>query len=375
MTLHDFIFTREKPAMYYRHIAFWVGQCIFWNIWATVFLHGDILGFVLFQLKHNQYFLLDISYTYTITYYLSPKFFLNKKRIFLYSSVFFLTVLAYVIFIFLLFWVDDLFSETKDKQLLMGWYFSMNFVTSGPPIVCAMFLVLKMFKTYYIKTQEKLVLSQENANAELQLLKAQIHPHFLFNTLNNIYSFSLNQSPQSGILVSKLAGMLGYMINECDEKLVSLHKELTLIEDYMGLEKVRYGNRLHMEVNIHGDFEDKKIAPLLMIPFIENCFKHGTSQMLGQPWVKLSIAVIDDRLLFNVNNSKPSLVHSNKLSNGIGLQNVKKRLQILYPDRHQLDVTVTENMFTVNLQILLGEETHSSGYKILQKNKTPEYAR
>jgi len=196
----------------------------------------------------------------------------------------------------------------------------------------------------------------------------------LFNTLNNIYSFSLSQSPQAGILITKLSGMLGYMINECDEQLVILEKDLKLIEDYMALEKVRYGKRLNMEVDIYGDFENKRIAPLLMIPFIENCFKHGTSQMLQHPWIKLSITIIDNRLFFRLSNGKPSLVHSNKKNKGIGLQNVRKRLHLLYPDKHQLDVNVTESMFTVNLQILL-EETVFSEYKILKPEKMTDYAR
>ena len=151
-------------------------------------------------------------------------------------------------------------------------------------------------------------LAKENANAELQLLKAQVHPHFLFNTLNNIYSFSLNQSPQAGTLVKKLSGMLGYMIHECEEKLVPLEKELKLIQDYMGLEKVRYGKRLDMQVEIHGDFENKFIAPLLMIPFVENSFKHGTSQMLQHPWIKLEITTVRNQLFFKLSNSKPSLI-------------------------------------------------------------------
>jgi len=374
MTLNDFIFTKEKPARYLRHIAFWVGQCIFWGFWATVFLHGAIWEYFLFQLRSRQFFLLDISYIYIIAYYLLPKFFLNKRKAFFYSSLLLLTVLTYVLFILLRFWANGLFSDTKGNHLLMAWYISMNFITSGPPIVCAMFLVLKMFKTYYIQMQEKLILTRENANAELQLLKAQVHPHFLFNTLNNIYSFSLSQSPQAGILITKLSGMLGYMINECDEQLVLLEKDLKLIEDYMALEKVRYGKRLNMEVDIYGDFENKRIAPLLMIPFIENCFKHGTSQMLQHPWIKLSITIIDNRLFFRLSNGKPSLVHSNKKNKGIGLQNVRKRLRLLYPDKHQLDVNVTESMFTVNLQILL-EETVFSEYKILKPEKMTDYAR
>jgi len=207
-------------------------------------------------------------------------------------------------------------------------------------------------------------LAKENANAELQLLKAQVHPHFLFNTLNNIYSFSLNQSPLAGALVKKLSGMLDYMIHECEEKFVPLEKELKLIQDYMGLEKVRYGKRLDMHVEIHGDFENKFIAPLLMIPFVENSFKHGTSQMLQHPWIRLEITTDASRLIFKLSNSKPSL-NSKKLNNGIGLINVQKRLQLLYPHHHQLNINSTDETFIVEMQIMLSEGS-------LKKSETVE---
>lgn len=374
MTLHDFIFTNEKPAKYYRHIVFWLGQFIFWGFWAAVFFYGPFWEFLNFQLRNKQYFILDISYTYVIAYYLYSKFLLGNQRVHFYISVFILTAVTYILFILHRFWIFDVTNQSRDEQLLMTWYISMNFIISGPPVVCAIFLTIKMLKKYYIKMQEKIVLTQENANAELQLLKAQVHPHFLFNTLNNIYSFALNQSPQAGILVTKLSGVLGYMIHECDEKLVPLEKELKLIEDYMGLEKVRYGNRLNMKVNIHGDFENKLIAPLLMIPFIENSFKHGTSQMLRHPWVRLQITSVGNQLFFNLSNSKPSLTAPGKLNKGIGLNNVKKRLQLLYPGKHQLDIYSTDDSFSVNMQILLENKLPAAENDLLQPEKIIAHA-
>ena len=243
----------------------------------------------------------------------------------------------------------------------------------NPPLICCLFLSLKTLKSWHLEQLKTEMLEKENASAEIQLLKAQVHPHFLFNTLNNIYSYSLNRSPQTGELVRKLSEMLGYMIHECDEKLVPLEKELNLIQDYMGLEKVRYGKRLNMQVEIHGDFENKFIAPLLMIPFVENSFKHGTSQMLQHPWIKLEITTVKDQLFFKLSNSKPSLFHANKQNKGIGLINVKKRLQLLYPGKHQLDVTETEDMFTVNMQILL-EENVVAENEIIEADKAFVYA-
>ena len=167
--------------------------------------------------------------------------------------------------------------------------------------------------------------------------------------------------------------MLAYMINECDEKLVPLNKELGLLEDYTGLEKVRYGKRLDMQVEIHGDFENKWIAPLLMIPFIENSFKHGTSQMLKRPWVKLEITTVNNQLFFKLSNSKPIIASSNGQNKGIGLQNVKKRLALLYPGKHQLDIYQTEETFTVNMQLLL-EEYQIDNDKLERAEKAIAYA-
>jgi len=243
----------------------------------------------------------------------------------------------------------------------------------NPPLICCLFLSIKTLKNWHLEQVKSNTLAKENASAELQLLKAQIHPHFLFNTLNNIYSFSLNQSPQATMLVGKLSGMLSYMINECDEKLVPLEKELNLVQDYMGLEKVRYGKRLDMQVEIHADFENKLIAPLLMIPFVENSFKHGTSQMLQHPWIKLEITTVGNQLFFKLSNSKPSLLNPKKENKGIGLLNVKKRLQLLYPGKHQLDISETEDMFTVNMQILIEDKVFAEN-KIVEANKALAYA-
>jgi len=136
---------------------------------------------------------------------------------------------------------------------------------------------------------------------------------------------------------------------------------------------VRYGKRLDMQVEIHGDFENKFIAPLLMIPFVENSFKHGTSQMLQHPWIKLEITTVGNQLFLKLSNSKPSLIHTSKQNKGIGLLNVKKRLQLLYPGKHQLDISSTEEMFIVNMQLLLEEYAFTENTTI-QKNKAFVYA-
>jgi len=320
----------------------------------------------------------NVFVSYLVAYYLVPKYF-NRQRYIAFAFSIMLLVVMLVANVLFRNYLDLNPRVRSAIGLSGGLAFFYNFrpgiirVFGNPPLICCLFLSIKILKNWHLGQVESETLAKENASAELQLLKAQIHPHFLFNTLNNIYSFSLNQSPQATTLVRKLSGMLGYMINECDEKLVSLEKELKLIQDYMGLEKVRYGKRLDMQVEIHGDFENKLIAPLLMIPFVENSFKHGTSQMLQHPWIKLEITTVNDQLFFRLSNSKPSLSHANKQNKGIGLTNVQKRLHLVYPGKHQLDISETDDRFTVNMQILL-EENIVTDAKTSNADKALAYA-
>ena len=332
--------------------------------------------FLLFRYAIMNAMIVNPFLTYSIAYFLIPKYF-NRKKYFFFSGGMLLVILLILFYYFIM----NLFNLNSAVRHAIGLSngllittFKPGFIRAfgNPPLIAGLFLSLKILKNWRLEQSKTETLAKENASAELQLLKAQIHPHFLFNTLNNIYSFSLYRSPQAGALVKKLSGMLGYMINDCNEKLVPLEKEISLIQDYMGLEKVRYGQRLTMDVEIHGDFENKLIAPLLMIPFIENSFKHGTSQMLRQPWIKLEIIIIGNQLFFKLSNSKPSLVHATKANKGIGLLNVKKRLQLLYPGRHQLDISSTEDLFTVSMQILL-EEYVAAENKIIEADSVLAY--
>jgi len=244
-----------------------------------------------------------------------------------------------------------------DKVFNIFWGDALNFLTMGPSCVCIIFLIVKMLKAHFLENEKKKIIVQENARAEFQLLKAQIQPHFLFNTLNNIYFFILNKSPNAKYLVKKLEVILQYMINECKEALVPLDKEIIIINDYIDIEKVRYGDNLDIQIEITGNYYNKIIAPLFLIPFVENSFKHGTSQVLRSPWIKLFIQVDEDILHLTLANSKPAEETINK-KKGIGLINVKKRLKLLYPENHYLQIESTEHTFTVNMQIPLEQRNN-----------------
>jgi len=228
--------------------------------------------------------------------------------------------------------------------------FSILQTINGPAFISFLFISFKFFKDSQQKERANFTLQKENAKAELQLLKAQIHPHFLFNTLNNIYSFTLDKSPQAKNIIKKLEDMLHYMIEECQQPLVPVNDELKVIEDYFELERIRYGNSLDIQLDITGNYANKVITPLLMIPFVENSFKHGTSKILKNPWIRLFIQTDKDLVYFSLTNSKPAN-ETIKGKNGIGITNVKKRLALLYPLKHLLVIESTKNTFTVNMQI------------------------
>ena len=362
MKLHEFIFTNKRPERYLRHLAFWIAQSIFWVFWASFFFYRT-WEWIYFGFLTHGFFILEIAYTYLVTYFLAPEYLDKKKysKFALYVSL--LTLITFFLFVAFQFIAKGVPESSRDDQLLYAWFSTMHFIIAGPPVICAMFLTVKMLKNYFIKMQEKATIVEESANAELQLLKAQIHPHFLFNTLNNIYSFNLDRSPLAAELVMKLSHTLKYMVNDCEAELVPLEKEIKMLQDYIGLEKVRYGQRLTMEVQITGDPANKLIAPLLLIPFVENSFKHGSSKMLEHPWIKMKISISENMLAFELSNSKPEHAADLNGKNGIGLTNVKKRLGLLYSNKHSLVISDNPTSFHVHLKLPLEEEEISEPHR------------
>jgi LytS/YehU family sensor histidine kinase len=211
---------------------------------------------------------------------------------------------------------------------------------------------IKLMKHWYVKEQRNLQLQKENAEVQLQLLKAQIHPHFLFNTLNNIYSHTQNTAPVASQLVMGLSDMLRFMLYECIQPQVPLSKELKMIQDYITLEQIRYDDQLDVHIDLPVNYDNLGIAPLLMLPLVENCFKHGTSHMLEQPWLSLQVTLEKSRMQLKLMNGKANEIAKNN-HKGIGILNVRKRLALLYPGKHELSITDEEEVFIVNLWLQL----------------------
>ena len=231
---------------------------------------------------------------------------------------------------------------------------------------------IKLMKYWYVKQARNLELQKENIASQLQLLKAQVHPHFLFNTLNNVYAHAQVGSSSAPTLIAGLSDMLRYMLYECDTPLVPLDKELKMVQDYVLLERVRYGNKLDVNIQVTGNTKDARIAPLLLLPFIENCFKHGASQMIEQPWVSLQITIEGDWMRMKLLNGKAPGVKVSP-EGGIGIANVVKRLEYMYPERHQLVINNEEEVFIVNLRIQLDRKVAGPDASVPMVEKVKEY--
>ncbi len=211
------------------------------------------------------------------------------------------------------------------------------------------------FLAYFIhsaKQNEQLkTLKEQQLISELTYLKAQLQPHFFFNTLNNIYALALKQSKETAPLVAKLAEMMRYILYKADEKLASLKDEIAFVRNYVEVEQIRYRVAIRINLEVQGVGEDSKISPLLLLPFIENAFKHGIQEEEKEGFVSIVICKTENELTLEVSNSIPA--NQVKADVGIGLINVQKRLSLIYPERHKLVIEKTKEMYHVSLTLNL----------------------
>jgi hypothetical protein len=191
---------------------------------------------------------------------------------------------------------------------------------------------------------------KEKLHAELSYLKAQINPHFLFNTLNSIYSLAIEKSDQTPSAVVKLSGMMRYVISDAGHELVPLQRELEYIRSYIELQQLRFGDTVPVAFNLHGEFANQRIAPLILISFVENAFKYGVNASEHSD-ISISISVANNQLEFTAFNKKVTVHQDN--SGGLGIENTRQRLQLVYPGRHTLEIKNTPEDFTVTLLLQL----------------------
>jgi len=203
------------------------------------------------------------------------------------------------------------------------------------------------------KEKEAFGFQNEKLETELKFLKSQVNPHFLFNALNNIYSLAVMQAPQTPESVMQLSEILRYMVYDSNEPSVSLNNEIKYIENFVDLHLLKNSKGMNVELNLDKSAPSLKVAPLLFIPFVENAFKHSKIENLKEGFIKIKLEVIEKAIIFSCSNSKPKEVFTKDGVGGVGLVNTKKRLSLLYPDRHNLTIKDTDEMYEVILKITL----------------------
>jgi len=218
-------------------------------------------------------------------------------------------------------------------------------------LVSSIMVVLHQF---FVQVNASRQLEIDKIKNELNFLKAQFQPHFLFNTLNNIYSLTFTNSQLAGKSILQLSGLLRYVLYESDGEKVDLQKEINHLKEYIELEKIRFAARMELSFNISGNTTDKKIIPILLIPFLENAFKHASNKLDEKIWVTIDLIIKENNLSFTVENSvfqngKTQVQHS---YSGIGLENVKRRLSLLYKN-YTLNHELRENYYHAFLMIPL----------------------
>jgi LytS/YehU family sensor histidine kinase len=220
----------------------------------------------------------------------------------------------------------------------MSYFFLPKLIIEGVNIylIVGLYSMFYFIKAWYEEQRLAHALKQEKAEAELNLLKSQIHPHFIFNTLNNIYSYAVQKNSKTPDLIHRLSSFLSYNIYESNSCSIPLTKELEYIKSYIELERIRYGDRLDISVNVYNSLEGFYISPLLLLPMVENCFKHGLKSMLDECWIRIDISIQEDWVMIKVENSIGSQSNGNGQNrNGIGLENIKRRLEIIYREDYE----------------------------------------
>jgi LytS/YehU family sensor histidine kinase len=336
------------------HLLFWI---VVWFFFSSFFSVGSKNENFIFWFS-SILSTIAIASSYVFAYYLIPDFLIAKKhkQFILYSfyaGVFIVcAVLMTVVFGFVFFYnleFQQMPALTKNSGVILVCVFLIIALTSA----------FKILKDTYKSLDEKKTLENKFLQTQLQLkeqelkfLKMQIHPHFLFNTLNTLYGFALRKSEKAPEMILKLSNLLDYILYQVDKPLVLLQDEINHIEDYVSLEKSRFQEGL--QITFHKDLMDDalEIAPMLLLPFVENAFKHGT-QIDGVVIVNMNLKVDENELNFSIENSAKNKANSKK---GIGLENIKKRLEMLYPKNFFLEIIQEKKLFKINLKIPLKNE-------------------
>ncbi len=347
------MFTRQlilkKIGQVLLHLLFWVGVLFFYTNFFEVekATYEDTLTFSLFLMP------ITIATTYVATYKLIPDYLVTKQywRFALYSG-YTLIISLYLLFVSIFF--SLIYISHFEYAVMNPLTKNVIFIMTAVYLIVIIMSAFKLLKlnlkqaTITNKLETKILDTQlKLKEQELNYLKMQIHPHFLFNTLNTMYGFALKKADQTPDMILKLSNLLDYLLYQSEKPFVLLSEEIAHIKDYIALEKMRFNDTLHVEFNIDAIDESITIAPMLLLPFVENSFKHGTI-IDGELKIDIQLTANSNSIDFSIQNSNSE---NNNLQQGIGLDNIKKRLELLYVNQYDLDITNQGAIFSVQLHL------------------------
>ena len=339
----------------------WIAQIIYWLVAAS-------LLFFIFSNRGYDHtirlvfvsFIITLSYivTYIVNNYLIPRYlFAGKLLIFIYLIVgVFITILWLILYSLILIVIYNAYNPNimvpqKDDIIIL---------VTGSYLIIVFATVIHFVKESYRKLIEKNDIIKQKQIAEiklndakLKLLQGQIHPHFLFNMLNNLYGLVKESADESRNVIVKLSDLLDYMLYKCDKSEVLLADEIQFIKNYIELERIRHDENFNVTINSADFIDDLKIAPLVLFPFVENAFKHGFHNPT-ESFVIIDFHIKDQQLNFNIENSISKVINDKYLKQegkGIGLKNSKERLELIYKDKYRLDIEEDVRRFSVKLVI------------------------
>ncbi len=326
------------------HVLYWIISLAF-----LVFF----LGYKTIGVSLTLWFILSMApivilTTYFFTEFLIPKY-LVKRKIIKFGLYSFYTIIGSVYLELIMLVVIFIFGAELNIEAAN---FDGLFLVSGTYIPVVVSIAIKLYRTWQRSEEKSLRLLQQKTEEELKFLKSQIHPHFLFNTLNNLYALVMEKSDKAGDVVLQLSDLLSYILYDCKNDRLPLKKEYEQIKNYISLEKLRYGDRVKVELDIDKNTLDQYIMPLTLLPFVENSFKHGVKPTSARSHINLNISKHGNGIQIRLSNSIP-VKRNTQISGGIGLDNLKTRLDLYYGERYFLDKKVEEDSFTVILKIEL----------------------
>lgn len=347
----------QKRILY--HISFWVAYVLFksyLNYSTSPDAEQGIGSFQLFissLIPQLIYLVVKIPLVYLL-FGIINRYFLRQwslqKSVLIALFIFAVFIFSYILInhFVVLNWFYG-YKETFKSSFVAGSIIYTSFILS---FTCGMAIAVKLIRMNLRQKEASQEVMKKKLETELNLLKSQINPHFLFNTLNNIYSLAMKKSDDTGPVVMKLSKLLRFMLYESEKDRILISEEVKLLQDYIELERIRYNERLSLTISIDISNPNASITPLLLLPLIENAFKHGASESMKTVFIEVVISEQNNHLKASVKNSKERNTPPIDCG-GIGLKNVRRQLELTYSD-FALDVKNEEHLFEVDLEIDLG---------------------